>query len=366
MSILVTKSSMPPYEEYCEEIKDIWDTRWLTNMGEKHELLQKELKEYLKVPYVSLCTNGHSALQVALQALGLQGEIITTPFTFVSTTEAIVRSGCKPVFCDIDPLTYTIDTNKIENLITDKTCAIMPVHVYGNVCDVDKIQHIADKYNLKVIYDAAHAFGVEVGGKGIASFGDVSVFSFHATKVFHTIEGGAICCASKKLFDKINIIRDFGITDSEHVDYIGTNAKMNEFSAAMGICNLRYIDKEILRRKHVYEKYVECLSSIDGITMLNEVQGLKRNYAYFPIIVNASILGVSRDDIQRVLADNGIYTRKYFYPLTNDFSCISSIFDKGQTDVARGVASNVLTLPMFADLRDRDILNICNKIKEML
>lgn len=364
--IQVTRSSMPSYEEYCEEIKDIWTTRWLTNMGQKHEKLQKELSEYLKVPYVSLCANGHTALEIAIQSLGLKGEIITTPFTFISTTEAIIRMGCTPVFCDIDPISYTINTDKIEELITEKTCAIMPVHVYGNICDVDKIQQIAKKHGLKVIYDAAHAFGVEIEGKGIANFGDISIFSFHATKVFHTIEGGAICYTTPQLHEKINKLRDFGISDSEHVEYVGTNSKMNEFSASMGLCNLKHIEEEIKKRKYVFEKYNEELNGINGITFLKNDVSFKRNYAYFPVFFDEKILGLSRDDVKKVLEENDIYTRKYFYPLTNQFECISSRFNVGNTPIAEKLANRVLTLPMYADLTEKDVEKICNLIRENL
>ena len=236
---------MPSFEEYMEAIKPLWESRWLTNMGANHEELAKRLCEYLKVPNISLFVNGHMALELTLQAMDLEGEVITTPFTFASTTHAIVRSGLTPVFCDIDPENYTIDITKIEELITPKTCAIVPVHVYGNVCDLDAIDDIAKKHGLKVIYDAAHAFAVEYKGKGIGDFGDASMFSFHATKVFHTIEGGAIATSDKELMDRLWMLKDFGIRDEEVVDGIGANAKMNEFCAVMGLCNLDHIDSEI-------------------------------------------------------------------------------------------------------------------------
>lgn len=239
MSILVTQSSMPEFDEYINEIKDIWDTHWLTNMGSKHKRLQAELKEYLKVENIDLLTNGHMALELSMQALGLTGEVITTPFTFASTTHSIVRNNLTPVFCDINPNDYTIDVDKIEELITEKTSAIVPVHVYGNVCNVEAIQALADKYNLKVIYDAAHTFGVRYKGKGIGSFGDVSCFSFHATKVFNTIEGGAVCFKDKAFGEEIYNLKNFGIHGPVEVSGIGANAKMNEFCAAMGLCNLK-------------------------------------------------------------------------------------------------------------------------------
>ena len=265
--ILVTRSSLPPIEEYIDEIKDIWDSHWLTNMGEKHKALQNGLKEYLGVENIDLLTNGHMALELSLQALNLQGEVITTPFTFASTTHAIVRNRLTPVFCDIRPDDFTMDADKIESLITDRTCAIMPVHVYGNVCDVEKIQKIADKYGLKVIYDAAHTFGVKYKGQGTGTFGDVSCFSFHATKVFHTIEGGAACFKDEELGRTLYRLKNFGIKNEEVVDGVGANAKMNEFQAAMGLCNLRHIDAEIQRRKAVVERYRERLNGVEGIQL---------------------------------------------------------------------------------------------------
>lgn len=253
--IFVTKSSIAPFDEYVKEIKDIWETRWMTNMGEKHNLLERQLEEFLDVKNVALCVNGHSALEMCIEAMNLKGEIITTPFTFISTTNSIIRMGCAPVFCDIDPVTYTIDANKIEDLITDKTVAIMPVHVYGNVCDIEEIDRIAKKHNLKVIYDAAHTFAESYKGKGITSYGDASILSFHATKVFNTIEGGAICTNDDDLKKKIQILRDFGISGDENIDLVGTNSKMNEFAASMGICNLRHIGEELAKRKIVFDRY---------------------------------------------------------------------------------------------------------------
>ena len=244
-SIQVTQSSMPPLEEYIEEIRDIWESYWLTNMGVKHNQLEESLVRYMNADNVTLFTNGHLALESAIAALELSGEVITTPFTFASTTHAIIRNKLEPVFCDINPIDYTIDVQKIESLITDKTAAILPVHVYGNICDVKKINEIAMKYNLKVIYDAAHAFGVTVDGVGVGNFGDMSIFSFHATKVFNTIEGGAITYKDSNLKRVLNNIKNFGITGPDTVEYFGGNAKMSEFQAAMGLCNLRYIESEI-------------------------------------------------------------------------------------------------------------------------
>ncbi len=357
--INVVKSSMPSYEEYCEEIKSIWDTTHLTNMGPIHNKLKQQLKEYLRVENIELFVNGHLALYCILKALNLTGEIITTPFTFASTTNAIVQAGCTPVYCDVKP-DYTIDESQIESLITEKTSAILGVHVYGNVCNVKAIQKIADKYGLKVIYDAAHAFGVEYGGKGIGEYGDASMFSFHATKVFHTIEGGAITFKDNALIEKLNRERNFGIS-GENLVCFGTNAKMNEFQAAMGICNLRHIDEELQKRKAVYERYIEQLYEVKGITLLPEQEGLKRNWAYFPILVDKEF-GKTREEIITSLAENGIYARKYFYPLVseNQGFCGGKTL---QTPNAYTYSRNVVCLPIYADLELEMVEKICDIIK---
>lgn len=360
--ILVTRSSMPEFEEYTEEIQDLWRTRWLTNMGIKHIELQEKLREYLKIDNIELFTNGHMALELSIQALGLKGEVITTPFTFASTTHAIVRNGLRPVFCDIDPKTFTIDSAKIEDLITDKTSAILPVHVYGNVCDVEKIQKIADKYGLKVIYDAAHAFGITYKGKGIGNFGDISCFSFHATKVFNTIEGGAACYREEDVGFQLSGLKNFGIRDPETVDAVGANAKMNEFCAAMGICNLRHIDRELLKRERAAERYRRHLQGVKGL-YLNPIQkDVKPNYAYFPIVVEEKEFGATRNEIYQALLDEKIYSRKYFYPLTNAFECFRGQYDPDQTPIALHVSKRVLTLPMYADLSMEQIDRICEII----
>lgn len=361
--ILVTRSSMPPMEEYVDEIKDIWDSHWLTNMGPKHKELQKKLEEYLGVDHIDLLTNGHMSLELTLQALNLQGEVITTPFTFASTTHAIVRNGLTPVFCDVDPKTYCMDPTKIEELITDRTCAILPVHVYGNVCDIEAIQKIADKYGLKVIYDACHTFGETYKGRGIGSYGDVSCFSFHATKVFNTIEGGAVCYHDERFGRDMYGLKNFGIRDQETVDAVGANAKMNEFCAAMGLCNLRHVDEEIAKRKKVVERYRACLDGIDGL-QLNAVQpDVKSNYAYFPVIFEPEIFGATRNEVFDELAKDNINARKYFYPLTNTFECFHGQFDVIKTPVALHLSKRVLTLPLYADLALSDVDRICNIIK---
>ena len=353
---------MPPFEEYAEEIKDIWQSYWLTNMGIKHQKLQAQLKEYLGVENIDLLTNGHMALELSMQALNLRGEVITTPFTFASTTHAIVRNGLEPVFCDINPVDFTIDVNKIESLITDKTCAIVPVHVYGNICDVEAIEKLAKKYELKVLYDAAHTFGVKYKGIGIGSFGDVSCFSFHATKVFNTIEGGAACFKDKDFGLDLYRLKNFGIRGPEKVDAVGANAKMNEFCAAMGLCNLKHVNEEINKRKAVVIRYREILENIEGI-QLNPIQkDVESNYAYFPIVIDEKIFGCSRNEVFLKLQENSIIARKYFYPLTNTFECFHGRYNPADTPVALHISKRVLTLPLYADLPLEKVDEICNII----
>lgn len=360
-TILVTQSSMPPIQEYVEKIESIWESKWLTNAGKMHNELQEKLKDFLNVDNIALFVNGHQALELALQALDMEGEVITTPFTFVSTTHAIVRNGLKPVFCDINIKDYTIDVDKIEALITEKTVAILPVHVYGNVCDVERLDEIAKKYNLKIIYDAAHAFAVKYKGKGIAEFGDMSMFSFHATKVFNTIEGGAICFKDKNIESKITGLRNFGIRNEECIDLVGSNAKMNEFQAAMGLCNLKHIEEEIQKRKIIVETYRECLANTE-VVILEEQEDVTSNYAYFPILLENN---QKRDGLYSYLKEKNIYTRKYFYPLTNDIECYKN-YDCNDTPIAKDVASRVLTIPLYADLDKDTAVIICNEIINFL
>lgn len=363
--ILVTQSSMPDIQEYMDEIKELWDSHWITNMGVKHKELQSKLTEYLSVENVDLMTNGHMALELTLQALKLSGEVITTPFTFASTTHAIVRNGLTPVFCDINPIDFTMDVTKLESLITDRTCAIVPVHVYGNVCNIEEIERIAHKYDLRVVYDAAHTFGERYKGKGIGSFGDASCFSFHATKVFNTIEGGAVCYKDKELGERLYNLKNFGIRGPETVESVGANAKMNEFSAAMGICNLRHVDEEIEKRKKVVEHYRKRLDGIEGL-QLNPIQeNVESNYAYFPVIFDEKIFGYSRNEVAAKLAEHGIFSRKYFYPLTNTFDCFHGKFDVNETPVALHISKRVLTLPLYAELSIEDVDRICDLILYM-
>ena len=362
--ILVTRSSMPELEEYVEQIKGLWDSHWLTNHGSLYSELVNKLREYLQVPEIELLVNGHMALEMGIQAMHLSGEVITTPFTFASTTHAIVRNGLTPVFCDIKEENGTIDEEKIEALITEKTSAIVPVHVYGQVCNVDKIEKIAEKHRLKVIYDAAHAFGVTYKGKGIGNFGDASMFSFHATKVYNTIEGGAVCFHDKNLGDEILSLSNFGIRTEEIVDGIGGNAKMNEFQAAMGLCNLRHVEQEIEKRKHIVELYRMELRDVQGITYFAEQDNVKPNYAYFPVLIQEDVYGLNRDQVVEVLKKNEIYARKYFYPIISDYDCYKNQYDSMDTPVAKRMGERVITLPLFADMTEEQVHKVCSVLQK--
>ena len=360
--IFVTRSSMPELDEYIDEIKDMWDTHWLTNMGSKHSRFKEALRSFVGVENIELFTNGHMAIELTLQAMNLQGEVITTPFTFASTTHAIVRNGLEPVFCDIDPVTFTMDTEKIESLITERTCAILPVHVYGNICNIEEIDRIAHKYGLKVIYDACHTFGETYKGKSVGCFGDASCFSFHATKVFNTIEGGAVTFHDNWLGDALYDLKNFGIHGPEEVSAVGTNAKMNEFCAAMGLCNLRHVQDEILKRQMVAARYRIHLEGIEGI-QLNTVQPeVKSNYAYFPVVFDEQVFGAGRNQVSEALAEHDVYTRKYFYPLTNTYSAFHGKYSALETPVALQISKRVLTLPLYPDLALEDVDRICEII----
>lgn len=358
--INVTRSSMPPYEEYCNEIKTIWDTAHLTNMGALHKRLEAEVAEYLKTEHALLFNNGHITLYCILKAMELQGEIITTPFTFTSTVNAIVQAGCIPVFCDVKP-DYTIDETKIEKLITEKTSAILGVHVYGNVCAVDEIQRVAEKYHLKVIYDAAHAFGVEYLRRGIGTFGDASMFSFHATKVFHTIEGGCATYQDASLGDALELQRNHGIC-GETLKCVGMNGKMNEFQAAMGLCNLRHLKEELSARSAAYERYSQCLANVKGIRLPPVNKNITtENYSYYPILVDTEQYGESRDKLAERLNLHNVFPRKYFFPLASE----NETFEKGlaeQTPYAKMYSRNILCLPLYAHIDLKDIDYICNII----
>ena len=368
--ILVTRSSMPKFEEYAELIKPLWESHWLTNMGDYHKQLEKELKEYLGVPQLSLIVNGHMALELAIQAMEFPegSEVITSPFTFISTTHAIIRSGLKPVFCDIKLSDYTIDENKIEELITEKTVAILPIHVYGNICNVEKIQEIADKYNLKVIYDAAHAFAETVNGVGVGNFGDASIFSFHATKVFNTIEGGAVAFREESLYKKLHDLRNFGIRSEEVVSAVGANAKMNEFCAAMGLCNLKYLEENIRCRRQLSDYYTDKLKKIPGIKFCEyDTEKVKYSYGYFPVLFEPEICGAgARDKIYNKLREQNIFSRKYFYPITADAACFEDKYQKVNLDNARYAGDNILILPLYPEIEHEVIDTIVDTIQNVI
>lgn len=371
--IYVTRPSMPSMEDFIDEIKPIFESHILTNMGPVYKKFQHQLIEYLDVKELSLFVNGHLALELGIQALGLKeqgeklggGEVITTPFTFVSTTHAISRNNLKPVFCDIRESDYCMDPDKIEELITDKTLAIVPVHVYGNICDVNKIQAIAEKHNLKVIYDGAHAFGETLNGIGIGNFGDATMFSFHATKVFNSIEGGAMAFRDKRFGIPLHELKNFGIHDEDTIAGIGGNAKLDEIRAAMGICNLNNIEKYIEARRSIFERYIEKLGCVDGIRVSKPQSNVKPNYAYMPVYFDRSVLGFSRDDVHSVLRENDIYARKYFYPATNELECYKGLGGPA-TPVAHDVSMNILTLPIYEGLAMEDVDRICDVIVGMV
>lgn len=362
-SIYVVKPSLPPLEEYVEEIKDMWETGIMTHQGPKHQKLQKELKEYLNTENLTLFANGHLAMELGIASLKLEGEVITTPFTFGSTTQAILRNGLKPVFCDINPDDFTIDSDKIESLVTEKTCAILPVHVYGNICDVEKIQQIAEKHYLKVIYDGAHAFGEVYRGENAANFGDMTMFSFHATKVFNTVEGGCIAYKDASLTEYLEGLRQFGqIVGTESTPYIGTNAKMTEMHAAMGLCNMKHFDEYIEKRKKVAERYRERLSGTEGLRLSIIQEDVKSNYAYFPLVIEEKRTGITREMVIEKLKEHNIFVRKYFYPLCSDFECVVEQGIKADVPVAKYISERVITLPDYSDLKLEEVDEICDVI----
>lgn len=362
-NIYVTRSSMPPYEQYIEKIRPLWDSRILTNMGVYHEELEERLKEYLGVPYLSLMVNGHMALEMAIQVMDFPkgGEVITTPFTFASTTHAIVRNQLEPVFCDIKPEDYTIDEEQIEGLITPRTVAILPVHVYGNICNVERIEEIANRHGLKVIYDSCHAFGETYKGCGIGCYGDVSVFSFHATKVFHTIEGGAVAFSDKELYQKLYHLKNFGIQGEELVVDVGVNAKMNEFVAAMGLCNLPEVEKYIALRKEKVDLYLKLFKGVPGIRLPDTInrKDMKYNYGYFPVLFLSMD---TRDRVYDALREQGIYARKYFYPLTSQATCFGEKYAGLSLSVAEEISERVLVLPLYPELGCEDIERIVHSV----
>ena len=355
--ITVTSPLLPDLTEFNELLKDIWNRKWITNNGHYHKELEKELAAYLKVPYVSLFTNGTLPLLTALQALRITGEVITTPYSFVATTHSIWWNGCKPVFVDIDPATGNLDPDKIEASITPKTTAIMPVHVYGKPCDTERIQEIADRYGLKVIYDAAHAFGVEVNGKSILTAGDMSTLSFHATKVYNTIEGGALVMHDEKTKKRIDDLKNFGFHDEVTVVAPGINSKMDEMRAAYGLLNLRQVDAAIEARHQVAVKYREALHGVEGITFFDDMPGVKHNYSYFPIFVDAAKYGMTRDELYIKMKEQNVLGRRYFYPLISTFSTYRGLETANPANLpeAHKMADSVICLPMHHALSEEDI-----------
>lgn len=364
MSIPVIRSSMPPMEEYMAEIAPLWESRYLSNHGEKARELERRAAEYLGADHAVSAVNGHQALELILQAMELKGEVITTPFTFVSTVAAIVRCGLTPVFCDIREDDCTLDPEKIEDLITEKTCAILPVHVYGNFCRVEEIDAIAKKHGLKVIYDAAHAFGATYRGQGAGSFGDASMFSFHATKAFHSAEGGLVTCRDAHLTNALWQLQNFGLGGAADVQRVAGNAKMNEFSAAMGLCNLRHLGEYLEGRKRAYLQYLSRLDGLRGVRLNRFAGGVEPNYTYFPVWIDPEEAGFSRDDLAEELEKHGIGSRKYFSPAVCDMAPYRK-YDRGQTPIARKAASQVLTLPMYAELTQTEVDEICDVILKL-
>ena len=363
--IQVTQSSMPPFEEYVDMIRPLWNSRCLTNMGKYHAMLEEKLKEYLGGEReISLMVNGHMALELAIQSMNFPrgSEVITTPFTFISTTHAIIRNGLIPVFCDVQD-DYVIDVAKIEDLITEKTVAIVPVHVYGNICNVEEIAKIAYKYGLKVIYDAAHAFGETYKGKSVAAFGDMSVFSFHATKVYHTVEGGAVSCSSREQYEKLYNLKNFGIRSQELTVEIGANCKMNEFSAAMGLCNLKYLPQQIEKRRKIVELYEQELSDEGRAQLIKRNPDITYNYSYFPVLFATEQI---RDRVFRKLTENNIFPRKYFYPITADAACFKNKFKNDLLDRARDYSERILTLPVYEDLEHDMVRYIVKLVRQEL
>lgn len=350
--IFVTQPTLPPLDEFTTLLKDIWDRKWLTNNGVYHQQFEKALAEYLDVPYISLFSNGTLALISALQVLNITGEVITTPYSFVATTHSLWWNNIKPVFVDIEPEFCNLDPQKIETAITPKTTAILPVHVYGNPCNMDAIQEIGDRYGLKVIYDAAHAFGVKKNGDSILNFGDISVLSFHATKVFNTIEGGAIVCHDEKTKKRIDYIKNFGFENETSVVAPGINAKMNEIQAAYGLLQLNTIDKNLQRRKRITELYQRGLKNISGIRFINEPEDIEYNYAYFPVFIDEKKYGMSRDALYEKLKANNIFGRRYFYPLISQFPTYKGLESSNSENLktAHRITKEVICLPIYPEL----------------
>lgn len=366
--ITVTSPLLPDINEFTKSLKEIWESKWITNNGMFHKKLERALAEYLKVPYVSLFTNGTLPLLTALQALRITGEVITTPYSFVATTHALWWNGIKPVFVDIDPATGNMDPEKIEAAITPRTTAILPVHVYGKPCDTEAIQTIADKYGLRVIYDAAHAFGVEIAGKSILNAGDMSTLSFHATKVFNTIEGGALVMHDEKTKQRIDYLKNFGFASETEVVGPGINSKMDEIRSAYGLLNLKQVDDAIAARKRVAVAYREGLRDVKGISFWDDTPGVRHNYSYFPIFVDAAEYGMTRDQLYFKMKAQGIWGRRYFYPLISEFSTYRGLESSRPENLvnAHRMADTVICLPMHHELREEDVEGIVDCIKNSL
>lgn len=364
--IYVTSPLLPSLDEFTTYLKQIWDGKILTNNGIFHQQLEKELCNYLKVPYLSLFTNGTLPLIVSLQALRITGEVITTPYSFVATTHSLWWNGIKPIFVDIDPKTCNIDPEKIEAAITPQTTAIMPVHVYGKPCDINRIQEIADKYGLKVIYDAAHAFGVEVNGESILNAGDISTLSFHATKVYNTVEGGALICHDEKTKKRIDYLKNFGFAGETTIVAPGINGKMDEIRSAFGLLNLKIVDKAIEERKKIAQQYRNGLKDVAGITFMHDISGVRHNYSYFPIFIDPEQYGITRDELYFKMRDNGIWGRRYFYPLISSFSTYKGLKSANQDNlpVATKISNSVICLPIYQGLDSENIEYIINIIKK--
>lgn len=363
--ITVTSPLLPPLEEFIPYLEKIWDSKWITNNGHYHQELEKALCEYLGVKYISVFTNGTLPLITAIQALRITGEVITTPYSFVATTHSLWWNGIKPVFVDIDPQTLNLDPKKIERAITPQTTAIMPVHVYGNPCNMDEIQAIADKYGLKVIYDAAHAFGVKVNGESILNYGDMSTLSFHATKTYNTIEGGALICHDEKTKQRIDYLKNFGFAGETEVVAPGINAKMDEVRAAYGLINLKHVDSAIEKRQIVAKAYREGLKNVEGISLLEDFINVRHNYSYFPIFVDEKKYGMTRNELYQKLKDNNIFGRRYFYPLISSFSTYRGLDSSNPSNlpIANKVANSVICLPMHHELNDAEVEKIVNLIQ---
>jgi len=362
--VFVTKPSLPPLDEFMPYLEKIWANHVLTNGGEFHQKLEQALCEYLGVKYISLFCNGTIALLTALQALNIKGEVITTPFSFVATAHSIMWNGMKPVFSDIESEYFNIDPLKIESLISDKTTAIMPVHVYGNPCDTDLIKNIAEKHNLKVIYDAAHAFGVTKNCESILNCGDLSVLSFHATKTYNTLEGGAIVCHDAEMKDHIDKLKNFGFAGETKVIETGINGKMNELQSAFGLLYLKYVDEYIEQRKQKASLYSKMLSQVSGIRILKEISDVKHNYSYYPVLIDEEVFGRSRDDVYESLKAKNIFCRRYFYPLITDFPMYKNDNTDQSLPIANKIASQVLCLPIYPELSDDVIEMIASEIND--